>query len=174
MPEVTLKVFHTQHYFPVPYSFPKPANGYDMWLGNGFYFWQDFYFAKWWGMNKKCSPLYSNRYTIYSAELIFEDDEFIDTVFNQEDYYNFCEIIERFAEKYVTKFGKKPTLTKFNQFLESFKIWDSIKIIRFQDLPENDEHIAVSGFFYRKRIQIRVKAPEIITTFKVYQQGLCM
>ena len=45
----SFEVFHTQEYrFPI-LTFPIQGTGNDMWLGDGYYFWQDYEFSKWWG-----------------------------------------------------------------------------------------------------------------------------
>ncbi len=163
-----LKVFHTQSYTIPALNFPKLATGYEQWLGDGFYFWQDEYFAKWWGESKKSNPI-NPRYTIYLAYLEFDSDDFIDTVFNEEDYYQFCNNIEKFARKCQENLGRKPSLPEFNEFLDAYKLWDNICVIRFQDLPESSQHLEVEGFYYKKRIQIRVKNPKIITKFVLHK-----
>jgi hypothetical protein len=157
---------------------PKLAEGDEMWLGNGFYFWQDEYFAKWWGSNKKCGgkskSAAGGRYTIYRAEIEVADDEFYDTVFDEETYNHFVESIEKFAKEAQKGIGRKPTLLEFNRFIRDKNIWNSIKVIRFQDLPESNEHIEVLGYFYKKRIQLRVNDPEVITKFVVHKNMACI
>jgi hypothetical protein len=165
---IKLTAYHSQSYQVPHLAFPSVARGFDLWLGDGYYFWQDEYFAKWWGENKKTTKT-QQRYTIYKADLTFKDDDFIDTVFNEEDYYNFCLNIEKFARKCQKNLGRKPSLEEFNEFLEDYKLWQNIDVIRFQDVPENDEHIEVTGFYYKKRIQIRVRNPKIITNFALYK-----
>jgi hypothetical protein len=161
-----LEAYHTQAHNKGILNFPELAEGADQWLGDGFYFWQDFQFTEWWGDNKKCKYWNkSKRYDIYKAELEFEPDDFIDTVFNEVDYYYFVNNIEKFSKSFQKKFRKKPTLEEFNLFIKNFKVWDNIKIIRFQDVPENDYLVEVKGFYYKKRIQIRVNKPTIISNF---------
>ena len=174
MAELVLECFHTQAYNVIPLTFPKLAEGYENWLGDGYYFWQDEYFSKWWGENKKCRGNLSRMYTVYKGELKFDDEEFIDTVFNIEDYYQFVHSIERFAKKHQKNLGRKPTLEEFNEFIEDHNIWQDIKVIRFQDVPENDEHVEVLGFYYKKRIQIRVNDATIINKFVFYKSLACI
>ena len=82
----------------------------------------------------------------------------IDTVFNEKHYYKFVEKIEAFAKVYINKFGQKPTLQDFNNFVldNNLPLWKEINAIRFQDLPLNDkrDYLQIKGFFYKKRIQI--------------------
>jgi hypothetical protein len=168
MGQTNLAVYHTQFYSVPSLTFPKLATGYEQWLGDGFYFWQDEYFARWWGESKKTNPT-NPRFIIYLATLEFDSDDFIDTVFNEEDYYEFCKNVEKFAQKCQKNLGRKPSLSEFNEFLDAYKLWDNICVIRFQDLPESNLHLEVEGFYYKKRIQIRVKKPEIITKFVLYK-----
>jgi hypothetical protein len=161
-----MEVYHTQAHNKGIIDFPELAEGKEQWLGDGFYFWQDYQFSEWWGDYKKCKSWnVSRKYDIYEVELEFEEDDFIDTVFNENDYYNFVKNIEKFAKIFQKKIKKKPTLEEFNLFIKRFKIWDNIKIIRFQDVPENNYLVEVNGFYYKKRIQIRVNNPTIISNF---------
>lgn len=156
--------FHAQEArFPI-LRFPILAEGNEQWLGGGYYFWQDIEYAKWWGRIKKMNgPL--RKYSIFNATLEFDENDFIDTVFNEEDYYFFISKVEKFATEYFSNFRVKPTLEEFNEFIQDYSIWEEIKIIRFQDLPDNDEFLKVRDYHYKKRIQIRVNDPNIITNF---------
>ncbi|MGD9928738.1 MAG: hypothetical protein AB7U05_01860 [Mangrovibacterium sp.] len=168
----SIEVYHTQEKREEMLFFPILAEGNEQWLGDGFYFWQDYEFARWWGEIKKCTKV-GNQFSIYKATLEFEEDDFIDTVFNEHDYYNFVSVIEKFAIKYQETFGKKASLEDFNDFISDHKIWENIKIIRFQDVPENSNLVEVKGFYYKKRIQIRVNEPEIIVNFAHFKNFLC-
>ena len=134
------------------------ATGIEQWLGDGFYFWQDFEFAQEWAKSVRNKYANSDIYTV-ELDLNFATDEHvIDTVFNEIDYYKFVEKIEYFADVYFHQFQEKPSLEEFNSFILDNKIglWKDIKAIRFQDLPMNDrrDYLKVKGFFYKKRIQI--------------------
>lgn len=160
------EVYHTQEFRATKLHKPIWAEGVEQWLGDGFYFWQDYEFAEWWGEMKKCSrENLSRKFSIYKVKIEVPQDSFIDTVFNEEDYYNFVGAVERFAKKYAKRYKKKPTLEEFNDFIHDFNVWDEIKAIRFQDLPENDRFIDVKKFYYKKRIQFRVNDLRIIATF---------
>lgn len=175
MATITLEVYHTPHFANPPHKFPVLAQGYENWLGDGYYFWQDEEFSKWWGQNKKCGPEnFSRRYIIYKTTLTFEEEDFIDTVFNQEDYYQFVKTIEKFAKAYQKNLNKIPDLREFNEFIEAYHIWDNIKVIRFQDIPQKNEHLEVRGFYYKKRIQLRVNDPTIITNFAIHKNLSCI
>jgi len=170
---VNITAYHTQEY-RLPYlSFPILATGNDQWLGDGFYFWQDYEFAKWWGKEKKCKKGLL-QYSIYETELVISEDDFIDTVFNEQDYYEFVKIVEKFALEYQKQFGKKANLEDFNDFISDYKVWDNIKAIRFQDVPKNDTLVEVNKYYYKKRIQIRVNAPSIISKFAHLKDFSCI
>jgi len=172
---MTLELFHTQEYREPQLKFPVLAEGNEQWLGDGYYFWQDYEFAKWWGETKKCKRTnVSRRYSIFTATISFTEDEFIDTVFNEEDYYNFVSTIQKFASKYVSVFKHKHSLEEFNDFIADKGLWQDIKVIRFQDIPENDALMSVNGYYYKKRIQLRINAPEKITTFALLKTLYCV
>jgi hypothetical protein len=175
-----LSVYQTSQNRGTFLSIPIYGEGFDQWLGDAYYFWQDREFALQWGFDKKCdeSGNAGTKFDVYTCELHFDSiaEEMIDTVFNQEDYENFVRNIERFAKRYSDKFGgKKPNLQQFNSFIKDFKIWQDIKAIRFQDLPQNDrkDYLKVSGFFYKKRIQIAVYDRKIIQKFCFHLQKKC-
>ncbi len=168
----TIEVYHTQECRPQTLNFPVLAEGFEQWLGDGYYFWQDYDFARWWGYNKKC-PHPSRQFSVFIATLDFNEADFIDTVFNEQDYYNFVKNVEKFAKAYQNKYKQKPTLEDFNDFIADHNIWDNIKIIRFQDLPENNDLVEVKGYYYKKRIQIRVNEPDIISKFALFKNFLC-
>jgi hypothetical protein len=170
---INLSVYHTQEYRPVTLRFPVLATGNEQWLGDGYYFWQDYEFAKWWGETKKCRNPY-RQYSIFKADLNFSEENFIDTVFNQIDYYEFVKKVESFAKRYGRQFGHKPTLEEFNDFIADFGLWKEIKVIRFQDIPENDQLMEVDGYYYKKRIQLRVNDASIITTFAHQKNLYCV
>lgn len=170
---LTLDVYHTQEYRPKTLNFPILAEGKEQWLGDGYYFWQDYEFAQWWGDRKKCPNPYK-QYSIFKATLHFNEVNFIDTIFKEQDYYHFVNVIEDFAKKYQSKYKRKPTLEEFNDFVSDHDIWSDIKIIRFQDVPENNDLVEVKGFYYKKRIQIRVNEPEIIINFAHIKNFLCI
>ncbi|MEN9442824.1 MAG: hypothetical protein RLZ33_2901 [Bacteroidota bacterium] len=159
-------LYHTQEYRTPLLKMPIEATGSKQWLGDGYYFWQDYEFAQWWGTTKKCKPKnISRKYSVFKATIICDEDDFIDTVFNEEDYRNFVHAIERFAKSYVKQFHKKPNLVEFNDFIFDKKLWQNIRVIRFQDIPENDNLISVDGYYYKKRIQFRVTDTDNIVNF---------
>ncbi len=174
MSKIELNVYHTPYYNGIVHKFPIIATGYEQWLGDGFYFWGDSYFAEWWGHSKKCNGNIYKKFIIYKSTLTFDEEDFIDTVFNEEDYLNFVEIVEKFAKKYQKQLKSIPNLEEFNEFIEDFEVWTNLKVIRFQDLPVSNSHILVNGYYYKKRIQIRVNDPSVISTFTPYKEIDCI
>jgi hypothetical protein len=172
---IEITTYHTQEHRNSVLDFPVLAEGNQQWLGDGYYFWQDYEFAKWWGECKKCKkPINGKYYSIYTATLKFNQDDLIDTVFNETDYYNFVKKIEEFSKKFQKKFHSKPSLEAFNDFIEDFGLWNEIKVVRFQDLPENNNLLEVNDYYYKKRIQIRVNDPGIICKFVLHNNFLCI
>jgi hypothetical protein len=154
---------------------PDAGEGLDQWLGDGYYFWESEDFAVWWGETQKCKEENLTRiWDIYTAELFIDGDNFIDTVFNEEDYKQFVKKIEDFATKYVRKYSKKPSLSEFNDFIADHGIWTDIEAIRFQDVPANDRFVRINGFFYKKRIQIRVNNVDLISKFAHLKKYTCV
>jgi hypothetical protein len=177
-----LEVFHTTEHRGNIRSVPIFAQGDHQWLGDGYYFWQDYEFAEEWGFNRVCKKSKYKQgeltaFDIYRANLDIEfpSAETIDTVFNEIDYYNFLGRVEYFAERYFMLFKKKPTLEDFNDFIRDFDIWRGIKAIRFQDLPTNHNrtYLKVKKFYYKKRIQIVVYDVTIIRKFALESTHKC-
>ncbi len=174
-----LSVYQTTAHRGTILTSPIYGEGAEMWLGDGYYFWQDKEFAMAWGFDKKCQEEgnIGKKFDVYTSELKFAsfETDFIDTVFNKEDYEFFCGSIERFARNYSQRYGRKPTLEQFNNFTKDQKIWGTVKAIRFQDLPANDkkDFLHVKGFPYKKRIQIVVYDKLVIHNFKFYLQRKC-
>jgi hypothetical protein len=162
-----MEVFHTnEHRGNITIVF---AQGNNQWLGDGYYFWQDYEFAIEWAKVKKYPVA-----DIYSVELNIDftkDEDIIDTVFNEEDYYKFVEKLEYFAKKYYEKFGQKPYLEDFNNFIQdnNFTLWKGIKAIRFQDTPSSNtkNYLRIMNLPYKKRIQIVLFDKEKIIKFVI-------
>jgi len=177
-----LETFHTNEHRGNTLKAPVLALGNSQWLGDGFYFWQHYKFAEEWGFNRICKKKkyqdgILNKFDIYKADLQinFSNDAFLDTVFNETDYYKFLEKVEYFADIYFKRIRRKPTLEEFNDFIQDFGIWKNIKAIRFQDLPTNNEttYLKIKGFYYKKRIQIVVYDVTIIRSFVLHSTFDC-
>lgn len=169
-----IEVFHTNECRGNAVQMPIFATGDKQWLGDAYYFWQDYEFAEEWGYNRICNNTkykkgQLTKFDIYDVELNidFPSDEVIDSVFNEEDYRKFVLSLEKFAMAYKLEFKKRPTLEEFNDYIEDKNIWRNIKAIRFQDLPTNSkrDYLKITNFYYKKRIQIAVYDIRIITKF---------
>lgn len=166
-----ITLFHTNENRGNRLAIPVYARGNKQWLGDGYYFWQDYEFAEEWGYNRICKINKNlKEFDIYEADLNldFPSEHIIDTVFNEEDYRGFLKVVELFAVKYQLEFGEKPTLEEFNDFIKDFDLWKGIKAIRFQDLPTNSnrDYLKIKNFYYKKRIQIVVYDVKVIRRFE--------
>lgn len=174
--------YHTNQHRGNMLNIPVFAEGNSQWLGDGYYFWQDYEFALEWGQNRICrgSDYRNGKYSkfdIYEAEIDvdFPSEMTIDTVFNEEDYRNFLASIERFAQAYIDNKGSKPTLEEFNDYIQDKNLWQNIIAIRFQDLPTNArrDYLLIKKFYYKKRIQIVLYDINKITKFARIETGEC-
>ncbi len=164
-----MEVFHTNEHRGT--TIIIPATGENQWLGDGYYFWQDYEFAVEWAKKYLVSDIYSVNINID----FHKDEDVIDAVFNEQDYYGFVSRVEKFARLYYNKFKEKPTLVDFNNYIKDHKIslWEDIKAIRFQDLPnakDNKTYLEVKDFSYKKRIQIVLFDKEKIIKSKFKQK----
>lgn len=151
-------------------SVPQPCTRDDAWLGEGYYFWKNEMDALDWGHKSKKK---TGHFEIYICSI--NSENYLDTVFN-EDHYNFwIAQLEKIAKKIMIKTYEKPTLKELNDYLRDNNIWPTVEYIQFQDLPTNSERSLVKPITYRygkvrtvafrKRIQICVYNPKIITNF---------
>lgn len=163
-------IFHTQEKRPKEMTFPQPCTRDDAWLGEGSYFWKDESDAIDWGHNSKKRTGY---FEIYTCEITSES--YLDTVFNEEHYNFWIKQLEKIAKKIMVKTYEKPTLKELNDYIRDKEIWPQLEYIQFQDLPTNSERALVKPIVYsqgkvrtvafRKRIQICVYNPKIISNF---------
>ena len=160
-----IKGYHTQEYRNEIYlRNPIRCAVEDAWLGNGYYFWTDVEFAKYWGEDFKLNE--TGFYTIYSAHL--DTENCINTVFNEEHYFFFRKCLEK-AIDFLNSKNKKITLKQVHTFLQD-NFWSKlgIKGIIYDDLPSNPwdkpnrkysvikykKNTNKPFFYYQKRIQI--------------------
>lgn len=142
----------------------------DAWLGEAYYFWKEEFDAINWGHSSKKRTGY---FEVYQCDINSED--YLDTVFNEEHYYFWLAQLEKIAKKIIVKTGEKPTLKELNDYIRDKNIWPQVAYIQFQDLPINTEQSFVKPVVYRrgkirtvafrKRIQIAVYNPKIISNF---------
>ncbi len=127
------------------------------WLGKGYYFWRELIFAEMWGKQSKSRT--TGTYQIYSCIINDVGANVIDTVFNEDDYYGWVDMIEFAAEQIIVKKLKtkrKITIRELNNYFLENGIFKNIKAIIFQDVPVNNQYTVVEDLYYRKRIQIVV------------------
>ena len=172
------KYFHTQESWSVRLSNPIPCNKDTAWLGEATYFWKDEFDAERWGHDSKTRTKY---FEVYICDLDLED--MLDTVFNETHYNFWVEQIEKVAKKIMAKTHLKPTLKELNEYFKEIGSWNEVSAIQFQDLPTNNNHLMVQPiqykhkrviFSYRKRIQIAVYNPKIISNFAFLKREQCV
>ena len=162
--------YHTQEKRDHKLSFPLKCVRHDAWLGEAYYFWKEEFDAFNWGNSSKNR---TSHFEIYQCEI--NSGNYLDTVFNEEHYYFWLTQLEKIAKKIIIKTGEKPTLKELNDYIKDKNIWPQVDFIQFQDLPINSEQSFVKPVLYRnnkvrtvafrKRIQIAVYNPEIISNF---------
>lgn len=168
-----MTVYHTQEKRKNILLSPIPCVRDDAWLGEAFYFWKEESDAHEWGHNSKKRTGY---FEIYTCDL--NSNSYLDTVFNEEHYYFWIKQLEKIAGKIMIKTKEKPTLKELNDYIRDKKVWPQVDFIQFQDLPTNSEKALVKPIVYkhrkkrrfrtvafRKRIQISVYNPKIISNF---------
>jgi hypothetical protein len=136
------------------------------WLGKGYYFWSQIEDAHIWG---KGSQNKNGFYEIYISEI--DETNILDTVFNKEHYEYWVEQIESFAKIFFEQTGYQPSVKDVCQYFNKSGIWSNVDGVKFQDLPQNNKHLMVQNFYYRKRIQLAVYNKKIILSFIFHLEG---
>lgn len=164
------KYYHTQEHRKIELTLPKVCVRDDAWLGEASYFWAEEFDAMNWGQASKKK---TGKFEIYISDINTEN--ILDTVFNEDHYYFWIKQLEKVSKKILITTKQKPTLKELNDYLLDKKVWSSVDGIQFQDLPITQEHMLVKPITYsnqkirqiafRKRIQLAVYNPKIITTF---------
>lgn len=172
------KFYHTQESRRLRIKSAVICKNDTAWLGEAFYFWKDILDAEIWGHKSK------NRYgyfEVYECDLDFEN--VLDTVFNETHYNFWVNQIEKVANHIISKTKMKPTIKELNDYLKEKGTWDELDGIQFQDLPTNENHLLVKPiqykkkkmiFAYRKRIQVAVYNPNIISNFAFSKREQCI
>ena len=152
--KTSVKGYHVQEYRPTELEHPIKCCDRDAWLGFGFYFWLEVLFAHYWGQDKKSSGK-SGSYDIYIADLNIE--KCLNTVFNEEHYLFFIEMIEG-AIKYLKSKKKNLSLSEVHCYLSEI-IWNKLGIegIVYDDKPTNPRnkkriYSEIPDLYYIKRI----------------------
>ena len=170
-----VKGYHVQEYRPVELKHPLKCCDREAWLGFGYYFWHEVEFAHYWGedfkIRKNDPGAKSDSYDIYCADLDIENC--LNTVFNEEHYLFFNEVIEE-AIEYCQNKREPVTLEAINGFLAE-NVWPKLGIecIIYDDKPTNPrnkdrKYSKIPDLYYKKRIQIVVFDLKNISNFDLY------
>ncbi|WP_029283840.1 hypothetical protein [Pedobacter sp. R20-19] len=154
-------MYHTQGYSKPPLTEPLLCERDDAWLGNGYYFWDTEDDALWWGSTAK--KTYTG-FSVYIADI--DTENVLDTVFNEEHYNFWLKQIDKAINSIYKKSTKKPGIQDINEYIMSRGGWSQwVTGIMFQDLPSNETISKVTGFYYKKRIQLAAFDLKIINNF---------
>ena len=170
-----VKGFHAQEHRPTELKQPLKCVDKKAWLGVGFYFWLEVIYAHYWGQDfkirKNNSKANSDSYDIYTADLNIENC--LNTVFDEEHFTNFIEIIEE-AILYFKSKRKPITLEEINRFLAD-RVWARLGIegIIYDDKPTNPRnknriYSEIPNLYYKKRIQMVLFELKNISNFELY------
>jgi len=168
--KTSVKGFHTQECRSVALTQPLKCVNKKAWLGFGYYFWLEEEYAHYWGQDAKINDN-SDSYDIYCADLNIENC--INTVFDEQDYVNFIEVIEETILRYKNR--RIPiTLENVNRYLAE-KVWTKLEItgIIYDDKPINPRnknriYSEIPDLYYKKRIQIVLFDLKNIRNFELY------
>ncbi|KAA6343961.1 hypothetical protein EZS27_008395 [termite gut metagenome] len=162
-------MFHTQEKREKRLDAPGLCTRDDAWLGHGCYFWEEERDAVTWGNSSKTN---TGSYEIYKGRIV--SDAFLDTVFNEEHYQFWIEQIEKTANDYKQKTGKRPNIRFICSYLDTDTQWKSdMDGILFADSPTG-KHSLVDGLPYRKRIQAVIYTLSCLRRFDFYKEGKCV
>jgi hypothetical protein len=169
-----MEVYHTQEKRSKKLTAPKKCTRDDAWLGEAYYFWKDEKDAENWGYSSKKR---TGSFEIYTCNL--SSTNYLDTVFNEKHYNFWISQLEKIHNIFLRKTSQKPSIKELNDYIQENKIWKEVDYIQFQDLPIGKEHSFVKPIEYkngkltyvsfRKRIQIAVYNPNIISNFTLYK-----
>ncbi len=161
-------MFHTQEKRNVRLKMAEKCYKDNAWLGDAYYFWAEERDALLWGKRSKRATGY---YEVYTAHIDCED--FLDTVFNQEEYQFWVRQIEKFVQQFDPKLGK-PTIKELNRWVRKKNIWKDMDGILFQDLPTKEADLLIEKFYHYKRIQAAVFNRDVINNFAFFKEGKCL
>jgi hypothetical protein len=162
-------MFHVQEKRKIRLDAPRLCTRGDAWLGYGYYFWDEERDAVIWGNDSKKN---TGRYEIYKGRIV--SDAILDTVFNEEHYQFWQEQIEKAADDYKQKIGKRPNIKFICSYLDADTQWKSdMDGILFADSPIG-KHSLVDGLPYRKRTQVVIYTLSCLRRFDFYKEGKCI
>ena len=168
----TVTGYHSQEYRPTELITPIKCFAKDAWLGIGFYFWLEVIYAHFWGQDFKSSGK-SQSYDVYKAGLKIENC--LNTVFNEEHYQFFKEMIEVAIQNCKRKNNQKSvSLDEVHAFL-SKNVWSKLGVegIIYDDKPTNPKNKSrvyseIPDLYYKKRIQVVIFDLKNISNFELY------
>ena len=164
-------LYHTQEKRTELLTAPCKCTREDAWLGEGYYFWEDYKDAIEWGRNSKMD---TGGFQIYYSEI--DCTNILDTVFNTEHYYFWMNAIEEKSKRFFKLTGRRMTIKELNNYFRDENTFAGVDGILFADCPNNKKTSLVRvvekdgksfAFPYRKRIQLVVFNPRNVITFKL-------
>lgn len=152
--------YHTQRKTKQKLTKPLKCVRNDAWLGEGYYFWEDYEFAVNWGVDSK-----NNDYDIYTSEL--DITYVIDSEYSREGRRFFEGCIEKVL-CVLDKSGKEYSLKTIHKLLKKM-FWDKlgVKGLIFADIPRSSKYGKAKPLFYKKRVQIVMFSLEDIHDFRL-------
>lgn len=169
MSSVEKTVYHTQEKRKHRLCFPKPCNRTDAWLGTAYYYWYSEDDATWWGQKSKRS---TGKYEVYKS--LIRGDNFLDTAYNEAESSFFQRQIEKVASAFIKKHGSKPDVKYICAYINNVANWKSqLDGIIFLDIPLGDNSL-VTGYPYKKRVQLAVYNKHCIENFVFYEEYDCV
>lgn len=162
-------MYHTQEKWENELIEPVRTTNLNAWLGDGYYFWYYNADADWWGNTAKKG---TGHYQVYKADIDCEN--VFDTVFNEEHYNLWINVVEKAMQTFFKKYNGKITIKYINDFFKARGIFDDVDGVMFQDITNNKDYWVIDKFQYKKRIQIAIYNLPIITTFALDFEGKCV
>jgi hypothetical protein len=159
------EMFHTQEKRVERLTQPIRCTRPDAWLGYGYYFWGDLYDAIIWGRQSKKN---TGEYEIYKG--VVESDNILDTVFSEEGYLFFLEMINQVIADCEKKSGRRIGTNDVCRYIMKKAKWDkSLDGVMFADTPNTE----IEKFNYRKRIQLVLYKLDSLMSFEFMKEGRC-
>ena len=168
MSSINREMYHTQEKRSLLLISPILAVRDDAWLGPGYYFWRDEIDALAWGRNSKKT---TGHFQVYNA--LIQSDNILDTVFNENDYDFWLNLISRISKRLIKNYHGIPKIKHLNKFCQTHGIYKDIDAIQFQDIPMNKDFELFRKMYVRKRIQLAVYKLSIVSNFKLYIEMEC-
>lgn len=161
------KMYHTQERREIRLLAAIPCKKENAWFGIAQYFWYYENDAIFWGRTFKNRRKY---FEVYKAEV--DCKNILDTVFNEEHYSYWIEMVEEAIKKFVKKPRSEDLSLKWiNDWMKERNVYDGINGVMFQDISNNPEVWIIEKFQYKKRIQLAVYNSDIISNFTFAFEG---